>query len=62
MKVVIKREVKEPVGIIVKRNGKYSICEYSELTDEDAFAIDNNGNLKYNLGNILHYVIKRQKL
>ena len=62
LKVCIKREVKEPVGIICKKNGKYAICEPSELADSDFFAMDSNGNLKYNLGSILNFLIKTEKL
>ena len=62
MKACVKKGVKESVGVIVKKNNKYSICEYSELTDNDAFAMDDNGNLKYNLGSILNFIIKTDKL
>lgn len=33
MKGCVKKGVKESVGVIVKKNNKYAICEYSELTD-----------------------------
>lgn len=62
MKACMKKGVKEAVGVVVKKNGKYDICEYSELSDQDAFAIDENGSLKYNLGNILNFIIKSEKL
>jgi UDP-N-acetylglucosamine pyrophosphorylase len=34
MKSCPKRDAKEPVGVVVKRDGKYDIVEYSELSDE----------------------------
>ena len=33
MKGCVKKGVKESVGVVVKKNNKYAICEYSELTD-----------------------------
>lgn len=38
MKSCIKRDWKEPVGVVVKKNSKYDIVEYSELTEEQAKA------------------------
>lgn len=40
MKSCIKRDVKEPVGVIVKRNKKYEIIEYTELSEKEASAMD----------------------
>ena len=44
MKSCVKRDAKEPVGMVVKRcyaegKSKYDIVEYSEVKDEDAQAI-----------------------
>jgi UDP-N-acetylglucosamine pyrophosphorylase len=33
MKSCVKRDAKEPVGVVVKKNKKYDIVEYSELMD-----------------------------
>jgi len=63
MKSCIKNNSKEAVGVVVKRNGKYDIIEYSELTKEDAEAVnEKTGELKYNLGNILVFLLKTDKL
>lgn len=62
LKACMKKGVKESVGIVVKKNGKYAIAEYSELSDADAFALDENGSLKYNLGSILNFLLKTDKL
>ena len=59
MKSCIKRDAKEPVGVVLKKDGKYDIVEYSELSDADANAVDEQTNeLKFNLGNILIFLLK----
>lgn len=63
MKSCIKRDAKEPVGVVVKKNGKYDIVEYSEISEEDANAVNpDTGELKFNLGNILIFILKADKL
>ena len=64
MKSCIKRDAKEPVGVVVKKNGKYDIVEYSEISEKDVNAVDENeaGELKFNLGNILNFMLKADKL
>ena len=64
MKSCVKRDAKEPVGVLVKRAGnKYDIIEYSEFSEADASAINpETGELKYNLGNILVFILKSEKL
>lgn len=64
MKSCVKRDAKEPVGVLIKRaGGKYDIIEYSEFSEEDASAVNSEtGELKYNLGNILVFILKAEKL
>ncbi len=63
MKSCIKRDIKEPVGVICKRDKKYEIVEYSELTDAEASKIDpKTSQLMFNLGNILIFLLKADKL
>ena len=69
MKSCIKRDAKEPVGVVVKRVsskdgvGKYDIIEYSEISEQDATAtVPETGELKYGLGNILSFIMKAEKL
>ena len=52
-KSVVKKYPHENVGVFCKRNGKPSIIEYSEITDEMAEATDENGELLYGESNIL---------
>jgi len=55
-KVVVKAEPKERVGAICLEDGKPSIVEYYELSDEMAFQTLPNGRLAYNYGVILNYL------
>ncbi len=67
MKSVVKRDAREPVGVVVKKKigdiYKYDIVEYSEIAEADVTAIvQETGELKFNLGNILVFVLKADKL
>jgi UDP-N-acetylglucosamine pyrophosphorylase len=66
MKSCVKRDSKEPVGVLVKRGGaqkKYDIIEYSEFSEADSTAVvPETGDLKFNLGNILVFIFKTDKL
>ena len=46
-KSIVKVSPKEKVGVFCKRNGKPSVIEYTEITDEMAEARDRNGELLY---------------
>ena len=46
-KSIIKANPKEKVGVFCKKNGKPSVIEYTEITDEMANATNNNGELLY---------------
>lgn len=51
--VTIERsDPKENVGIIVEKNGRLSVVEYSEIAFEERIAHDNDNHLKYPLANI----------
>lgn len=52
-KSIVKANPHEKVGVFCKRNGKPSVIEYSEITDEMAEAIDSNGELLYGESHIL---------
>src|ERR1700761_7350590 len=56
-KVVRKRNAKEPVGIIVQKNGHPYVAEYSEIDDATAEAKDpqNPALLKFRMGNIVNH-------
>jgi len=65
MKSCVKRDAKEPVGVLVKRGAqkKYDIIEYSEFSEADSSAVvPETGELKFNLGNILVFIFKTDKL
>lgn len=55
-KVVAKADPKERVGAICLEDGKPSIVEYYELSDEMAYQKLPNGRLAYNYGVILNYL------
>ena len=52
-KSVVKANPHEKVGAFCRKNGKPSVVEYSEITDEMAEAIDEKGNLLYGESHIL---------
>ena len=55
-KVIKKVDPYEKVGVMCKRNGKPSIVEYIDLTEDMALAAYENGERKYNFGVILNYL------
>ena len=56
-----KRSPDEKVGVVCKKNGKYDIVEYSELSQEEANKLDEDGNLYFNLGSILIFMLSSKK-
>ena len=61
-KAVGKRDAQEKVGVIGKKNGLYNIVEYSELPEEQAQALGDDGKLKFNQGSILIFMINANYL
>lgn len=59
-KVIAKVNPDEKVGAICLRNGRPSVVEYSELTDELRNSMDEAGNYKYNYGVTLNYLFHIQ--
>lgn len=57
-KVVRKAAPDEKVGVMCLEDGRPSIVEYYELTDEMMNAKDENGDPAYNFGVILNYLFK----
>lgn len=55
-KVVAKADPNERVGVLCLEDGKPSIVEYYEMTDEIINSRDENGRLLYNYGVILNYL------
>ena len=61
-KVVSKANPEEKVGVMCREDGKPSIVEYYELSEEMANARDAKGNLVYGSGVILNYFFKVSRL
>jgi len=61
LKCCAKRDPFEKVGIVCKKNGKYDIVEYSELSEEQAQKTDGDG-LYFELGSILMFMLNTKKL
>ncbi len=57
-KVVRKAAPNEGVGVLCLENGRPSIVEYYEMTDEMANSREENGELTYNFGVILNYLFR----
>ena len=57
-KSIVKANPHEKVGVFCKRNGKPGVIEYSEITDEMAEAVDENGELLYGESHILCNLFK----
>lgn len=61
-KVVKKKNPNEKVGVICLEDGKPSIVEYYELSEEMKEAKDANGDPAYNFGVILNYLFREKDL
>jgi UDP-N-acetylglucosamine/UDP-N-acetylgalactosamine diphosphorylase len=61
-KVVRKADPHEKVGVLCLEDGKPSIVEYYEMTDEIINSREANGDLSYNFGVILNYLFRVDKL
>lgn len=61
-KVVAKASPEERVGVMCLEDGKPSIVEYFEMTDDMLHCRENDGRLLYNYGVILNYLFKVSEL
>ena len=61
-KVVAKADPDEKVGVLCLEDGRPSIVEYYEMTDEMRTRREENGMLSYNYGVILNYLFRVDKL
>ncbi|MBR6071079.1 MAG: UDPGP type 1 family protein [Ruminococcus sp.] len=61
-KVVAKADPEERVGVLCLEDGKPSIVEYYEMTDEMIQSRESDGTLSYNYGVILNYLFRVDKL
>ena len=56
-KVVRKADPMEKVGVVARVDGRVGIIEYSELRDEERYARDEDGQLRYWAGSIAIHVL-----
>ncbi len=61
-KVVRKADPEEKVGVVCLEDGKPSIVEYYELTQEMRYQKDESGEYAYNFGVILNYLFRVSEL
>jgi len=61
-KVVAKADAEEKVGVLCLEDGRPSIVEYYEMTDEMLHSREADGTLSYNYGVILNYLFRVDKL
>jgi len=61
-KVVRKADPQEKIGVLCLEDGRPSIVEYYEMTDEIINSREANGELSYNFGVILNYLFRVDKL
>ena len=56
LKLCAKRDPKEGLGVVVQRDGRYEMVEYSELTDEQANRRTADGDLYFKYGSVAIHV------
>lgn len=61
-KVVRKADPEEKIGVLCLEDGRPSIVEYYEMTDEIINSRESNGELSYNFGVILNYLFRVDQL
>ena len=61
-KVIAKNDPHEKMGVMCRENGRPSVIEYYEMTDEMAEARNEDGSLTYGMGVILNYLFKVSRL
>lgn len=61
-KVVRKVDAYEKMGVLCLEDGRPSVVEYYEMSQDMAESTDENGNLKYAFGVILNYIFRVDKL
>ena len=61
-KTCCKRNAAEKVGVVAKKDGKYAIVEYSELSESHATSVNENGDLTFRHGNLLMFVFNAKTL
>ena len=61
-KVVSKNHPKERVGALCLKDGVPDVVEYYDLSDEEAYEVDEKGKIKYRFGVILNYLYGAKRM
>lgn len=61
-KVVSKNHPKERVGALCLKDGLPDVVEYYDLSDEEAYEVDEAGKIKYRFGVILNYLFGARRM
>lgn len=61
-KVVPKEQPTESVGVVARKDGRFAVVEYSEITREQAEKRDASGALSFRAGNIVNHFYTRDFL
>ena len=62
VKVCAKRDPEEGLGVVVKRNGRHAIVEYTELTKEQKHETLPDGHLRFRFGSVAIHVFSMEFL
>jgi len=62
VKVCAKRDPQEGLGVVVRRNGRNAIVEYTELTKEQKHEVLPDGHLKFRFGSVAIHVFSMEFL
>lgn len=62
VKVCARRDPEEPIGVVVKRNGRDAVVEYTELTQEQKHAVLPDGRLEFQFGSVAIHAFSRDFL
>jgi UDP-N-acetylglucosamine/UDP-N-acetylgalactosamine diphosphorylase len=62
LKCCLKKEPQEKVGVLVQRQGKIEVVEYSELPEKARFAADPSGQLLYKYANLSLFCFSMEQI
>jgi UDP-N-acetylglucosamine/UDP-N-acetylgalactosamine diphosphorylase len=62
VKVCAKRNAEESIGVVVERDGRNAVVEYTELTEEQKHEKRKDGRLKFLFGSVAIHIFSREFL